>query len=117
MGGLVSPARAGPPTPAALAEIAHLMQVIRASDCQFNRNGAWHSTPDAHQHIDQKLQYLRSAEKITSAESFIELAAAQSSTTGKLYMVQCPGRPLQPARAWLMLELTRYRASVGTRPP
>ncbi|MBK9339229.1 MAG: DUF5329 family protein [Rhodoferax sp.] len=32
------------------AEIAHLFATLEASNCQFNRNGIWHSSKEASDH-------------------------------------------------------------------
>ncbi|MBK7027630.1 MAG: DUF5329 family protein [Polaromonas sp.] len=36
--------------PATKAEIAHLFATLESSNCQFNRNGTWHSSKEASAH-------------------------------------------------------------------
>lgn len=100
-------------SPTTTAEIAHLMTYIRASSCEFLRNGAWHSAEAAHDHIMKKLKYIRYRDTLRDAEQFIEMAATRSSMTGEIYQVRCPGVPLQDCSRWLLDELGRYRKSAA----
>ncbi len=103
------PALAADESPTTVGEIAHLMSYIRTSNCEFLRNGAWHSPEAAHDHITKKLKYVRYRDTLRDAEQFIELAATRSSMTGEIYQVRCPGVPLQDCSRWLLDELSRYR--------
>ena len=97
-------------SPVTTAEIAHLMAYIRASNCQFLRNGAWHSPEAAHEHIATKLKYIRQRDTLRDAEQFIERAATRSSMTGETYQVRCPSSSaLQDCSRWLLDELARDR--------
>lgn len=100
-------------SPTTTAEIANLMTYIRTSNCEFLRNGAWHSSEAAHDHIAKKLQYIRYRDTLRDAEQFIEMAATRSSMTGEIYQVRCPGVPLQDCSRWLLDELGRYRKSAA----
>lgn len=103
------PALAADESPATTAEIAHLMTFIRTSNCEFLRNGAWHSPQAAHDHITKKLKYIRYRDTLRDAEQFIEMAATRSSMSGELYQVRCPAIPVQECRRWLLDELGRLR--------
>ena len=95
---------------ATTAEVAYLMAYIRGSNCQFLRNGAWHSPEAAHEHIATKLKYIRYRDTLRDAEQFIERAATRSSVTGERYQVRCPASSaLQDCSRWLLDELARYR--------
>ena len=98
------------------AEIAHLLQFIRSSGCEFQRNGNWYAPDDAHDHIDRKLNHLRDRSTIPSADAFIQEAATRSSSSGQPYQVRCPGAPLQECRDWLRTELGRARQRGARRP-
>ena len=108
---LVSPALAADESSATMAEIAHLLNFIRTSNCEFLRNGSWHAPQDAHDHIKKKLDYIRYRDTIRDAEHFIELAATRSSMSGEAYQVRCPGAPLKVCSGWLLDELVRFRKS------
>ena len=102
---------AAPLPPAAKAEIDRLLSRLESSGCQFNRNGTWYSPAEAKSHLLRKLKYLEDRGAVTSAEQFIELAAAGSSMTGQPYLVKCGnGAPMQSS-AWLLSELQRVRSS------
>ncbi len=90
-------------------EVDHLLQALVTSKCQFNRNGSWYDGTDAKSHLTKKYDYFMIRGEITSAESFIELAASKSSMSGKAYLVKCgDAKPLESAD-WLKQELLRYR--------
>ena len=113
---LAGPAWADGEAPATNAEIAHLMQFIRSSGCEFQRNGSWYAPADAHDHIARKLNHMRDRSTIPSAEAFIQEAATRSSISGESYQVRCPGAPLQECRDWLRAELGRARQRGARRP-
>ena len=46
------------PTPAASREIEYLIEHLKASDCQFMRNGTWYEPGKAAAHLRQKYDYL-----------------------------------------------------------
>ncbi|HTD05776.1 DUF5329 domain-containing protein [Undibacterium sp.] len=92
-------------------EIDHLLQTLVTSKCRFNRNGSWYDGADAKSHLIKKYDYFMIRGEITTAESFINLAASKSSLSGDAYMVQCgDAKPLKSAD-WLQQELARYRNS------
>lgn len=98
------------PPPAARQEIAHLLEYVASSGCQFNRNGSWYDPGQAADHLKQKYEYLLKRGLVVSAEDFIARAASESSMTGKSYLVRCSNDAPVQSGAWLQTELTRYRA-------
>lgn len=107
------PALAADESPVTTAEIAHLLGHIRTSNCEFLRNGAWHSSEAAHDHITKKLKYIRYRNTLRDAEQFIEMAATRSSMSGEIYRVRCPGVPLEDCSRWLLDELGRFRRGIA----
>jgi hypothetical protein len=103
---------AAEPSPIASKEIQHLFTYLETSGCQFFRNGSWHSAHDASKHLQQKYKYLLNRGMISSAESFIERGASESSMSNKPYQVRC-GNAAKPdtSAAWFKAELARYRAA------
>lgn len=104
-------ARGAEPSPTAKAEIAHLFSRLEASGCEFNRNGTWYKPQDASVHLKKKYQYLLDKGMVTSAESFIEKAATESSASGKPYQVRCGGGAPADSAVWFKAELTRHRSA------
>ena len=97
----------------AQAEIAHLLDYVATPGCQFNRNGSWHEGAEARAHLRKKYDYLVKRNLVTNAESFIERGAAESSTSGKDYLVRCGGGKVVTSAVYLKEELARFRARVG----
>lgn len=97
-------------TPANKSEVNALLMVLKASGCQFNRNGTWYSSQDAETHLARKLEYLVSKSAVASTEQFIERAATKSSVTGQAYAVRCANGPSVPSKIWLSRELQTLRA-------
>lgn len=91
-------------------EIRGLLEFVEKSDCTFIRNGAEYSGPQARAHLEQKLNYLESKNRVKSAEDFIDLAATKSSMSGRAYEVRCSAGT-EPAGMWLHKELQRQRES------
>lgn len=93
-------------------EIDYLLQTLATSKCQFNRNGSWYDGAQAKSHLTEKYDYFMLRGEITTAESFIDLAASKSSLSGQAYLVKCgDAKPLESA-GWLRQELLRYRNAV-----
>ena len=90
-------------------EVEHLLQYLENSGCQFNRNYTWHTAPEAAEHLNTKYEYLAAKGKITTTESFIEMAATKSSMSGKQYEVRCENQPAIPSSTWLNTELNNLR--------
>ncbi len=90
-------------------EIAHLFSTLEASNCQFNRNGTWHSAKEASAHLATKYKYLQDKDLVPTAEKFIERAATESSLSGKAYQIKCADGVVQPSASWFQAILWKYR--------
>ena len=95
--------------PATKAEIAHLFTSLETSNCQFNRNGTWHSAKEASAHLATKYKYLQDRDLVQTAEKFIERAATESSLSGKAYQIKCADGVVQPSAPWFQAILLKYR--------
>ncbi len=107
---LCSAAWAAQPDTRAKAEIAHLLSFVKASGCEFNRNGSWYPSEEAASHIERKYDYVLNKGMVSSAEDFIRLAATESSYSGRAYTVKC-GEATQTSADWLQQALQRFRQS------
>ena len=103
-------AQAAPPA-VAQAEINYLLAAIDRSGCQFYRNGSWHNSKQAQAHLRRKYDALMAANRIQTAEDFIERAATRSSMSGEAYAIRCNADPAMPTDRWLRDQLARYRFS------
>jgi len=92
-----------------VAEVNHLMNFVKTSDCVLNRNGTDHLGEKSVAHIQKKYDYFR--DKINSTENFIQFSATKSTMSGKYYTVTCPGQETVLAQDWLLQELARYRST------
>ena len=90
-------------------EIKWLIQAVRDSDCQFDRNGTLHSAESAASHLE--LKYSRGKRYADSAEAFIERLARQSSWTGEPYRMICGGNAM-PAANWLTTKLDEMQTGL-----
>ena len=88
-------------------EIEYLLSVVENSECSFIRNGDAHSGSEAVEHMRKKYDHF--ADRIDSAESFIEYSATRSLLSGKNYTVECPENDPQPTSQWLLLQLESFR--------
>lgn len=104
-------ASADEPDAVAREEMAHLFSYLASSGCQFYRNGSWHISSRAVSHLQKKYEYLRRRGQVSTVESFIKLAATESSTSGNPYLVKCGESPTVESAAWFTQELARYRAA------
>ena len=110
---LALPVWSAGPNEATRAEIAHLLQHLESSGCQFQRNGSWYPSGRAASHLNQKYEYLLKKGLVTDAESFIERAASGSSMSGKPYSVKCANAAAVASATWLRVELQKFRANPG----
>ena len=108
---VVSTAVFAAPSEHTKTEISHLFSHLKSSGCKFNRNGKWYAAEAASKHLQTKYDYLVKEGLITSTESFVELGATESSTSGKPYLVQCAGSAPVESATWFRAELTRLRAA------
>lgn len=88
-----------------------MIDLLARSGCQFNRNGSWHDAPRAVSHLERKYQYLLKKDLVPDAEAFIELAASQSSVSGKPYLVKCGSLPEVRSEVWFREALAKFRSS------
>ncbi len=96
-------------SPAASREINQLFAALENSRCEFNRNGTWHNAHAATEHLQRKYDYLLKKDLVTSAESFIDLAATRSSLSGKPYLVRCGNAQPVPSKSWFTSRLEELR--------
>lgn len=106
---LAAPAQAAPLSPQARAEVEALLAQLQSSSCDFNRNGSWHMPAEARAHLLRKLAYFEEKSMVGTADQFIELAATRSSSSGKPYLVRCPGSATVPSGDWLKARLAVLR--------
>jgi hypothetical protein len=109
---ILSAAAAAAPLPAdAKKEVDALLSRLESSACAFNRNGIWHTAPEARAHLLRKLKHLEDKGAAQSAEQFIELVASSSSTTGQPYLVRCGNETAVQSGTWLRARLQAMRSS------
>lgn len=101
-------AQAAPLDDTTQREIDHLLNFVKVSECRFFRNGTWHDSAEAADHIQSKYSYVLKRGRIKSTEDFIALAASKSSMSGKAYKVKC-GEQEMTSATWLTTELNAYR--------
>lgn len=90
------------------ADISHLLNHIRKSDCMFLRNGVGYDGRIAAAFVQRKYESLQ--DKVRNAEDFILLVATKSEESGQPYQVRCPGRQAIEANRWLRAELQSFLA-------
>lgn len=98
-------------------EIAGLVEALGASDCEFQRNGRWHSAGEARAHLQRKLDRARKRGLAGSAEEFIERAASRSSVSGRAYRVRCADGYEGASGEWFGRELQRLRRANSSQRP
>ena len=106
---LALPVWSAEPDAVTRAEVAHLLEYLQSSGCQFQRNGSWYPSARAASHLNQKYEYMLKKGLVTNTESFIERAASESSASGKPYSVKCGDAAAVPSAIWLRDELQRFR--------
>jgi hypothetical protein len=89
------------------AEIDHLMDSVKNSDCQFIRNGKAHTSDEAVEHILRKYDHFK--DKIKTIEDFIEYCASKSMLSKQPYKIGCPDHEQVDSRDWFLEELKRFR--------
>jgi len=102
------PAYAQPPASVQM-EVGFLLGYIDGSGCEFYRNGTWHDSKAAQQHLRDKYDYLAARNLIDTTEDFIDKAATKSSLSGQAYVVRCNGAAPVSSGKWLRDELVRLR--------
>lgn len=88
-------------------EIEYLLNFVKNSSCEINRNGKNHEGNKAVSHIKKKYDYFK--DDIKTTEQFVELSATKSTMSGKYYMVKCGDSKPFRTKEWLLKELKNYR--------
>ena len=109
LGLAVLPAVHAATPPIAQAEINYLLEFVESSGCEFYRNGTWYDSRKARTHLQSKYEMLAAADRIKTAEEFIENAATRSSVSGLNYQVSCSGGKPSASAEWLRVALERCR--------
>ena len=99
------------PDPVAKKEIEHLITHLASSGCEFGRNGSWYSAAKAVGHLRRKYDYLLERDLVPTAEAFIERGASESSSSGKPYLVKCPGHSEIQSGDWFRSALATFRTT------
>jgi hypothetical protein len=90
-------------------EIDSLLVGLERSECEFYRNGTWHSGHEAQLHLRDKYDYLRARNQVETTEQFIDKAATQSSFSGTAYRVRCNHGAEVPSQQWMREQLAQIR--------
>jgi hypothetical protein len=90
-----------------LSEISYLLNFVKNTNCEYERNGKKHKGKEAAKHIKKKYDYYE--EDISSTEEFIELSASKSSMSGKAYKIHCANKAVINSQDWLLNELAHFR--------
>jgi hypothetical protein len=98
------------PSPVAAREITQLFSALQSSKCEFFRNNTWYNADKATEHLHRKYDYLLKKGLVTTAESFIDLAATKSSMSDKPYLVRCGKMQPVPSKSWFTGKLKELRA-------
>lgn len=104
---LTSPCSFAEPQGQAQQEILHLMDFVKQSSCEFERNGKRYNAPKALEHIQKKYDHF--IDEIQSAEDFVRLSATKSEMSGSSYHIYCPEQASQTSAEWLLTELMHWR--------
>jgi hypothetical protein len=89
-------------------EINHLLEFVKSTECQYERNGDMHNGQEAFKHIKRKYKHFK--DDIDTTESFIKLSATKSKMSGKKYRIHCQGQPIIYSQDWLLAELLNFRS-------
>ena len=109
LGLLLAPVARAEPATKVQIEVNFLLGFVEGSGCEFYRNGTWHDSKAAQEHLRDKYKYLVASNLINTAEEFIERAATESSFSGQPYEVRCKGGATMTSNQWLRKELVRIR--------
>lgn len=86
-----------------------LSHVAGLSDAKFVRNGKDYDAKSAAKFLRGKWE--ANEKKIHTATDFISVAATQSSTTGKPYLIRLKGQSAKPCGDYLLAELRKIEAA------
>jgi Family of unknown function (DUF5329) len=109
LGLLLVPVARAEPTTSVQIEVNFLLGYVEGSGCEFYRNGTWHDSKTAQEHLRDKYKYFVARNLIYTTEEFIERAATESSLSGQPYEVRCNGGAPVTSNQWLRVELARFR--------
>ncbi len=84
-----------------------LISTVEKSGCQFERNGTWHASNEAANHLRRKFK--ATEKKLQTTEQFIQYVASTSSLTKTPYRIRC-GTETVEANIWLSQKLKSIRA-------
>ena len=110
LAGIGVPASAVEPSATVQREVNFLLDAIEGSGCRFYRNGTWYSAHEARLHLRGKYDWLAARDGVAATEQFIDLAATQSSLSGRAYLVQCGDAPTRASNQWLRERLAQFRS-------
>ena len=88
-------------------EVGALIESIKTSGCEFQRNGKTYNSVDAADHLAMK--FSRGSRYAKTAEDFIKNLASKSSMSGKPYLINCAGKNSEPSGEWLSRQLSAMR--------
>lgn len=89
------------------ARIEHLISSVeKLTGAKFIRNGTEYDPDKAGSHLRMKLD--KADEKIKTAENFIDIIAAKSSTSGKPYQIRKPDGTLVNTSVYFYARLKEY---------
>ena len=90
------------------AEINHLINYVKTTECKYIRNGTVHTGSEGAKHIKAKYDHYK--DDIKTTEDFIRLSATKSMMSGSKYYIECPGSAKVESGKWLLTELKKYRS-------
>lgn len=105
------------PPPSVHVEVDSLLRAVEHSECEFGRNGTWHDSKAAGEHMRGKYDYLVARDQIRTSEDFIERVGTKSSLSGQPYQVRCKGAAPLASNQWLRSKLALLRAPAGGAAP
>jgi len=94
-------------------EIQHLLEFVKTTNCQYDRNGTLHTGVEAVEHIQKKYDYFE--DDIKTAEDFIRYSATESKMSGNKYRVLCGDKNAIYSQDWLLKELRLYRHNINKK--
>lgn len=69
--------------------VENLIRLVENSGCTFKRNGSFHPSKRAADHLREKMTY--HTKSIKKAEDFVDIVATKSYWTGNPYTFRCDG--------------------------
>lgn len=109
LGCMLAPASGIAQAQPAQIEVEHLITFVAVSNCDFYRNGSWHTAAEAQAHLREKFAIVFPGNQSPKAEEFIAKVATKSAFTGVPYQIRCAGEKPMAVSDWLLGELRHYR--------